>query len=316
MYPTLLLHSLRGRLDWRGAPPKRLVTATKYVLRSLWMARRHARWLSFIHGSVPMRLLAIQDPRIYERPQHGYVSRGVSRAGRFDIIESHYQYIASAFPAELMRSVYEHGHASLGRLPLKDGSEFEVRLSLPTGRGREGELALYLLQADGSALSSMIFTVADHGHSLLIGCVQGAAGDLGRDAVRAFTRQSYGLRPKNLLLSMLYALAGAGRIDQIFGVSNKAHPFAGSGKVKADYDSFWQECGGVPSDKGFYRLPPHEPLRDEAQVESKHRSTFRRREALRHQACELIGQTFDSRRLLATAADLGLPTERALESAL
>jgi uncharacterized protein VirK/YbjX len=296
VFPSLLLHSLRGRRDWRGSLPKRFFGAAKYVVRSLWMARRQAHWLSFLFGSVPTRLLAIRDPRLYERPQHHYISRRLSGASRFEIIESHYRFVASAFPARLMRSVYVRGQVSLGRLPLKDGSEVECRLSIPTGRSREGELALYLVRADGTALSSMIFTVAANGLSLLIGCIQGAAGDLGRDAVRDFTKQSFGLRPKNLLLSMLYALADATRIDQVFGVSNTAHPFAGSGKIKADYDSFWQECGGVLSDDGFYYLPSREPVRDEALVESKHRSTFRKREALRLQACELIYQTFDRRR--------------------
>lgn len=263
-----------------------------------------------------MRLRAIRDPRLYERPQHHYISRGLSAAKRFEIIESHYRFVASAFPARLMRSVYVRGYASLGRLPLKDGSEVESRLSIPTGRSREGELALYLLQADGSPLSSMIFTVAANGLSLLIGCIQGPTGDLGRDAVREFTRQSYGLRPKNLLLSMLYALVGAVRIDQVFGVSNEAHPFAGSGKIKANYDSFWQECGGMLSDDGFYYLPSHEPVRDEAQVESKHRSSFRKREALRHQACELIYQTFGPRRLGKTGAGVEFLRKGALERAL
>jgi uncharacterized protein VirK/YbjX len=305
VFPALLLHSLRGRRDWRGSLPKRFFGAAKYVVRSIWMARLQARWLSFLFRSGPLSLLAIRDPRLYERPQHHYISRDLSSASRFEIIESHYRFVASAFPVKLMRRVYMRGHASLGRLQLKDGSEVEFRLSLPTGRSREGELALYLLRADGSALSSMIFTVAANGLSLLIGCIQGAAGagDLGRDAVRDFTKQSYGLRPKNLLLSMLYALVAATRIDQVFGVGNTAHPFAGSGKIKADYDSFWQECGGVVSDDGFYYLPSREPVRDEAQVESKHRSTFRKREALRHQACELIYQTFSPRRLKDTETE-------------
>ena len=44
----------------------------------------------------------------------------------------------------------------------------------------------------------------------------------------------------------------------------------------------------VPLSYGFYALPAQEPLRDEMQVESKHRSAFRKREALRREACELL----------------------------
>lgn len=265
------------------------------------MPQRQARWLSFIYGSPAMTLLALRDPRLHERPQHHYISRRLSSARRFEIIESHYRQVFARFPAKLVRSIHVRGHASLGYLRLKDGSEVELRLSLPTGRSREGELALYLLRADGQALSSMIFTIADEGRSLLIGCMQGAASGLGRDAVREFTKQAHGLRPKNLLLSMLYALASVIGIEHLCGIGNEAHPFAGSDKIKADYDGFWRECRGVLLDDGLYRLPSQEPHRDEAQVESKNRSSFRKREALRAQACALMIETFDPYRLALAA---------------
>jgi uncharacterized protein VirK/YbjX len=297
VFPSVFVRSLRGRSDWRGSAPKRLVCALKYVLRSLWLWRRQMRWLSFLYGSPAMMLLAVRDPRMYERPHHHYISRRFSSARRFEIIESHYRQVFATFPMKLVRDIHARGHASLGRLRLKDNTEVELRLSLPTGRSREGELALYLLQSDGQALSSMIFTVADDGRSLLIGCLQGAASGLGRDAVRDFTKQSHGLRPKNLLLSMLYALASVTDIGQVCGVGNKAHPFAGSDKIKADYDGFWQECHGILLEDGFYRLPSREPERDEARVESKNRSSFRKREALRRQACDLMVEAIDPYRL-------------------
>jgi uncharacterized protein len=297
VFLSLIFRSLQGRSDWRGSRLKRFIAAAKYVLRCLCMPRRQRRWLSFVFDSPAMMLLALRDPRMYERAQHHYISRRFAPARRFEIIESHYRSVFAHFPGKLVRSLHVRGHASLGKLRLKDGSDVELRLSRPTGRGREGELALYLLQADGQTLSSMIFTLADEGRSLLIGCMQGAAQGLGRDAVREFTKQAYGLRPKNLLLSMLYAFAAAMKIDNICGIGNQAHPFAGSSKIKADYDAFWSECHGVLLDDGLYRLPSHEPVRDAALVESKHRSTFRRRELLREQACVLMFEMFDPQRL-------------------
>jgi uncharacterized protein VirK/YbjX len=162
-------------------------------------------------------------------------------------------------------------------------------------------LALYLLRADGQALASIIFTIANDGASMLIGCVQGASDGLGLDAVREFTRQSHGLRPKNLLLSMLYALCDVFDIDDLRAVGNGDHPFAGSQKIKSDYDTFWKECQGVFLDSGFYQLPQREPMRDELLVESKHRSAFRKREALRVEACGLIRRRLHSTQLRAIA---------------
>ena len=81
------------------------------------------------------------------------------------------------------------------------------------------------------------------------------------------------------------------RLDLRTVVGNAAHPFAGTpGKIKADYDSFWLENDGLAHADGFYDLPPHEPLRDIQEVDSKHRSAFRKREALREEATRLLWQ--------------------------
>jgi uncharacterized protein VirK/YbjX len=286
---VLFLRSLRGRLDWRGSAAKLIFSAAKYLWCSACSPGRQSTWLAFLYGSVRMTALLARDPRLLERPHHYYISRRLSRTRRFQIIESHYRYLFTQLPSALIDQINNVGHVSLGQLALKDGSEVGLLLSVPTGRGREGELALYLLHADGQPLLSVIFTLADAGQSLLIGCLQGAAASLGREAVREFTKQAHGLRPKNLLLSMLYAFAATLDVNEVCGISNDAHPFAGKAdKIKADYDRFWQECHGELRSDGFYQLPSREPRRDLAQVESKHRSAFRKREQLREAACFLM----------------------------
>jgi len=285
----LFLRSLHDRRDWRGGALKRGGAACKYSLRCALFRRQQSAWLQYLYGTPAMAAMLERDPRLLERPQHAYISRKLSRGRRYEIVESHYRHLLAHWPRALIERIYTNGDASLGRLALKDQHEAELRLSVPTGRGREGELALYLLNAQGQALSSLIFTIADEGRTLLIGCMQGASPELGRDAVRDFTRQAHGLRPKNLLLSVLYALAAKMGVKRMLGVGNGAHPFAGQPhKIKANYDGFWQECHGEVTHDGFYQLPAREPLRDEARIESKHRSAFRKREALRRQAMDLM----------------------------
>jgi uncharacterized protein VirK/YbjX len=283
------LRSLHNRRDWRGGTFQRGIAACKYSLRSVLFRRQQSAWLQYLYGTPAMTEILERDPRLLERPQHAYISRKLPRERRYQIVESHYRHVLAHWPRALTERIYVNGDATLGRLALKDQHEAELRLSVPTGRGREGELALYLLNAQGQALSSLIFTIADEGQTLLIGCLQGAAPELGRDAVRDFTRQAHGLRPKNLLLSVLYALAAKTGVKRILGVSNGAHPFAGQAhKIKANYDGFWLECHGEATQDGFYQLPAREPLRDEARIESKHRSAFRKREALRRQGMDLL----------------------------
>lgn len=285
------MRSLHGRTDWRGAAPKRALYAAKYTLRSLRHRVLHAAWLAFVYDEPRMCTLLAHDPRLLDRPQHGYINLKLDVASGYAIVRDHYTHLLAHFPPALFAQIYLEGRAAVGTLPLKDGGLLSVELRRPTGRGREGELALYLLDAQGLTLSSLIFTLADGGRRLLLGGLQGAAAELGREAVRELTKQCHGLRPKNLLLSILLGYAEHLGSEQLLAVGNAAHPFAGhAGKIKADYDGFWLECGGVAGDDGFYVLPAREPVRDLASVDSKHRSAFRKREALRHEAAALLPQ--------------------------
>ncbi|WP_243050812.1 DUF535 family protein [Dyella sp. RRB7] len=282
----LFLRSLRQRRDWRGSFPKRLAAGLKYIARSARMARRQSAWLGELYGSPRLVAILAHDPRVHERWHHHYINRRLGRAQRLAIIRSHYRFAFEHLPAAMIDAVYLQGRCELGALTLKDGSQLLLELRRPLGRSREGELALCLANTQGQLLSSAIFSIADDGQALLIGCLQGAAAELGREAVRELTKQCYGLRPKNLLFSLLLAFGSFTGAQRIRGVSNLSHPFAGEAdKIKADYDSFWEECQGVLQPDGFFALPTAEPERDEAQVESKHRSAFRRREALRREAC-------------------------------
>jgi uncharacterized protein VirK/YbjX len=299
----LFLRSLRQRRDWRGSPSKRLAAGLKYIARSIRMAPRQSAWLAELYGAPRLTAILAHDPRLHERWHHHYINRRLGRAERMAIISQHYRFAFRQLPTAMVDAVYLHGRYSLGAIPLKDGSELLLELRRPTGRSREGELSLCLANAQGQMLSSAIFSIADDGKTLVIGCLQGAAAELGREAVRELTKQCYGLRPKNLLFSMLLAFGSFTGARQIRGVSNLAHPFAGEAdKIKADYDNFWEECQGVLQADGFFALPTTEPERDESQVESKHRSAFRRREMLRREACA---------RLLAALRDQPLPLSQA-----
>jgi len=285
----LILRSMRERRDWHGSRGKRLSYAIKYAARCLTHVRAQASWLRFIYDSPRMNAIHARDPYLFDRPLHRYINRGFSAAQRYATMLSHYRFVSSHLPEALIDTMYRDGHVTLGEVSLKDNSRLLVRLAIPAGRGREGELCLQLANVQGDVLSSVIFTVGDEGDSLLIGCLQGASTQLGRDAVRTLTKQCHGLRPKNLLFSMLLGFAEDRRMARVRGISQAAHPFSLTrGKIKADYDSFWIECEGQLNKDGFYDLPAREPVRDEMQVESKHRSAFRKREALRWEVTHLF----------------------------
>src|ERR1051325_10987408 len=198
----LFLRSLRHRHDWRGAAPKRIASGLKYLLRCARMARRQSAWLQFVYGSPRLSAILAQDPRLLERWHHHYINRRFGRARRIEIVADHFRFAFVQLPEDMADGVYLHGGYRIGALTLKDNSELRIELRRPTGRSREGELALCLTNSHDQVLSSAVFTVADEGSSLLIGCMQGASAELGREAGRELTRQCHGLRPKNLLFSL------------------------------------------------------------------------------------------------------------------
>ncbi len=180
----------------------------------------------------------------------------------------------------------------LATLLLKTGEQAQLKL-MHSRFVREGEIGIYLF-APGAveALYSITFSFSGP-HDVLYLCgLQGPKPGEGQDQVRDMTKALYGMRPKNLLLSAAYALADSFGVTTIQGISDRHH--IKSHHLKSSYDSFWQELSGEVSTEGWYQLPRQESVKDIEQVESKHRSAFRKREALRLQMREDIVATLQS----------------------
>lgn len=284
---SLWWRSLRGRSDWVGTPWQRFVMAAKYVVRASSMPMRHQRHLAFLASHPLLQACVARDPRLQERHQHRFVNRGWHRSNRLDALRAHYRLLQERWPVDLFEAVYVHGLATLGALRLKDGSEVRLHLRPVQPMACEGELTIELSDADNHALYRLVMTVIDE-DTLAIGCIQGPAGDDGRDRVRALTRQMHGLRPKQLLLVLAYAFAGQLGLGRILAVGNAAHPLQGRTRLFSDYDAYWLEQGGVGVDGGWFLLPVTLHHRTEEEQESKRRAQFRRRAELRWEAVKLL----------------------------
>ena len=76
-------------------------------------------------------------------------------------------------------------------------------------------MTLSLIDHEGLQISYVAFSFIDAGKAIVIGCLQGAPNHAGLDVVRELTRQCHGLRPKNLLLSMVRALGVAFGVERV-----------------------------------------------------------------------------------------------------
>lgn len=264
-------------------------SAIKYIIRALCMPRQHAKYLAFVSGHPRMRAYQRRDPRVQERHFHRYIHLRWNRSARLRSMQQHYRFALSRLPGGLFEAIYIHGNAVLGSLTLKDGSSLKLCLRPPISMGCEGELCIQLSDAHDHPVYRIILSVIDEQPTLAIGCIQGPDGEHGKERVRELTKNMYGMRPKQLMLSLAYALAGHFGIERILAVSNAAHPLRRArDRFQADYDAFWQEQQGRDIGNGWFQLPATPSRKSEAEVSSQHRSAFRRREALRMDAEQLL----------------------------
>ncbi|MBD8873947.1 DUF535 family protein [Rhodanobacter sp. DHB23] len=283
-----LLRSLRGRHDWHGDADKRMFMAAKYVARCLAMFRQQAGFLAFVEREPALQAFRRRDPRMLERHLHRYLHRGWHRGQRLRAIHWHYRHVLAAMPAPLFRAVYVEGAAPLGLLTLKDGGRLILSLRPPIFLGCEGELCIQLGDELGNPLYSIVVTAIGEG-TLAIGCIQGPVGAAARETVRELTRNLHGLRPRCLMLALVRALARHWGMPRLLAVGNLGHPLRNPRRrFVADYDAYWSEQQGRTNGDGWYELPLRAQPRTEADVPSRHRSAFRKREALRMEAERLL----------------------------
>jgi uncharacterized protein len=289
------LRSLHGRMDWRGSPATRRKMAAKYIVRALFMPRQHGRYLAWVYSQPRMCAYQRRDPRVLERHFHRYIHLQWDRRLRLQSIRQHYRFALARLPGVLFEAIYIYGNATLGSLTLKDGTQLKLCLRPPIFMGCEGELCMQLSDADDHPVYRLILSVIDDSPTIAIGCIQGPDGQNGKDRVRDLTRNMHGMRPKQMMLSLAYALARHWGIERILAVSNAAHPLRRTrDKFQADYDAFWLEQKGQEEGDGWFLLPETPSRKSESEVSSHHRSAFRRREALRIEAERLLVDALES----------------------
>lgn len=174
-------------------------------------------------------------------------------------------------------------------LVLADLSEIwpglRVVLDQPVWFRREGGLTLNLFIEDFRAYSvTFAFSEAVPGRApdLLIGSVQGRAGEAMRPLYCDLTKAAHGIRPRDLLIAVLQMLGrywGAGRILAIRDSHRyQRHSFFGDHPdIRQDYDVIWRERDGVPEDDAFFRLPLIAQRRSPSEIKPNKRALYSRR---------------------------------------
>lgn len=189
-----------------------------------------------------------------DKPFKAYLNKKMSKRAKLDIAHGALNFIEKSFRPEALPQLYDM--ANFGRtliaIPLKNGSSIDVKL-LASPFQEEGELMLLMFLGD-KRVYSICFSCTDDGRAW-IGGIQGGK-DIDNEEVKALTKELYGTRPKNLIITLLYGFLAFFNIKEIYAIDSDFH--VKSDRVKTRYSELWLEIGGEKHRRGWYKLPPTE----------------------------------------------------------
>jgi uncharacterized protein VirK/YbjX len=163
-----------------------------------------------------------------------------------------------------------------------------VIISQPKWLFRDGLLTMHLF-AGTQMIYSLSFSFFYHGNdrAVFIGQIQGAKSDRVREQYRQLTKACFGMRPRDLLIEIFRIFCSAVAVKHIFCVAEEyrhqhyRHFFKeGNTITSANYNSIWEDRGGVRADKSFYRLDVELRRRSDKTTAAKKRRMYQGRYAM------------------------------------
>jgi uncharacterized protein VirK/YbjX len=273
--------TLRSAVPPHLAGFKSMRELAKIRLRAVLHPRQTPRWLHLLNAHPAFSEYVRNCPRFLYKVYRPYISHALDANGRLEAIRAHYEFM---FRRGLRETL---ARASVGPVVLaeaagKSGLPYQVQLRTVNMFDREGELVLQLTQ-DDKALYTVAFTVAPRdGHlAISIGCIQGGKTEDAREAIRTATRELHGIRPKQLMATLVRQLGHEYGCERMVLVSNRnrvIYKAIRNGRVLADYDQLWTELGAQLRPDGDWELacaPVAAPDLDG--IPSKKRSEARKR---------------------------------------
>jgi uncharacterized protein VirK/YbjX len=253
----------------------------KIRLRALLHWKQTPDWLALLNSHPAFSEYLRNYPKFLYKVYRPYISHALTPSQRLDTIRAHYGFM---FRRGLGQTI---ARASLAPLVLaevagKSGLPYQIQLRTVNMCEREGELALQLAQ-DGKVLYTVAFAVAprDGVAAINVGCIQGGRTDDAREAIRVATRDLHGMRPKQLMVSLVQQLGHDYGCQRMVMVSNRNRVIYKAirlGCVMADYDQLWTELGARARVDGDFEMdcaPVAAP--DLEQIASKKRSEAKKR---------------------------------------
>lgn len=259
----------------------------RYILRFLLDWNTNLNWVKYLNSSPQIiQWRTEHEADFYLKFHNAYLSNSFNNQQKLTSLQNHYDWLFSHVntdncentPIPLLQYTIE------GETP----QSLCLNLFFKGKHRREGESCI-LLELNGEVQYALSFTyILFNGQpKFFIGGLQAGKQDkINLDTIKNLTKSLYGLRPKQLLLHGLSVLCNFYNIEQIVGVSNENHFYQNSRKkrdlnrVKTNLDEFWLEFGATPDQFGNYTFPPLSNHIDLAEIASKKRSQYRKRQLI------------------------------------
>lgn len=271
----------------------------KLKVRSMFYRSQTKTWLKILNSHPCFLDYVRASPSFVHKIYRPYLTRAMLIDERLKAFISHYAFIFDHGLGDMVFQASKSG-VVLAAFTGKTGKPYDVYLrAVEPSFEREGELVLQLRHQE-AILYSIVFTFLKRNdlQEVAIGCIQGPKPVLGREAVRSATRELYGLRPKQLLVSAVCQLAahyGCVTMSLVSNANRVGQRPISRGRVLSNYDEFWRELGAQQHSDGDFRLacsPLSAP--DFSGVESKKRSAVRHRYEVLMQVAGQVCNQFKS----------------------
>ncbi|PLR35555.1 DUF535 domain-containing protein [Chimaeribacter coloradensis] len=280
LYLSLFWGNCRPHHFWDSAHFR-----NKFFLRTMLMPGLTFKLLKMIAGHQAYKELLLSQPRLPCRIHRPYLSNRVSRREGVDAIIHHYTTVTALLGMSRFRTHLSAEGLCLAAFEGKDEQTYLLTLVSTYKLDREGEASLILRRQNGQMLAELSFTLCQRKgeNALIIGGLQGPNGVNAQENIQQATKGFHGLFPKRVVLESLMVVAKYFNVQSIYAVANDAHVYQSlryanrKQYMHADYDSFWEMSGGIPTGDGYYLLPSSSQRKNLEEVASKKRAEYRRR---------------------------------------
>lgn len=255
----------------------------KYGIRYFLSRDTRTQFLTRVSKSEFGRSLFEQNPSNFYVPLRSYLDSRFTVKERFDACLQDVESATVKFGNHQANILLASQSITL----LELGS-CSVHLQMNRVSQHEGFWALSIKDEQQLPIANLSFGFLNP-NAILIASVQGIKDDQRNilELNKRVTKESFGIRPQNLLVACMQALCQSWQIQNLIGIDPKNQVKRKINTARQgfrfDYVGFWTELGASKNFSGYWTLPTALPMRNLDEIPSHKRSQYRKRNDLLNQ---------------------------------